>query len=73
MSIERLTLRTLLVALDRHDLDALAEDRSQLGIAELIDVSQAVDLALDGITFPASLRLDRNIRSKRAMPKFRPA
>jgi hypothetical protein len=38
--IERLILRTLLVAFDRHNLDTLAQDRRQLRVSELIDVAK---------------------------------
>jgi len=43
MSIERLILRTLLVALHRFVLEALTQQRSQLGIAEFIDAGPVVD------------------------------
>jgi hypothetical protein len=49
MSIERLILRTLLVVLDRHDLDALAQDRSQLGICELGHVTTIIVMMLDAL------------------------
>jgi hypothetical protein len=35
VSVECLTFRTLLIALDRHDANAPAQDRGQLGVAEL--------------------------------------
>ena len=43
MSIERLIFRALLIALDRHDLHALAKDNRELSIGELLDVAPVID------------------------------
>jgi hypothetical protein len=56
VSVECLTFRTLLVALDRHDADAPAQDRGQLVVGELRD-GALVDLSvldrLHGLAFQA--------------------
>jgi hypothetical protein len=43
VSVEWLIFRALLIALDRHDLHALAKDSRELGIAELLDVAPVID------------------------------
>jgi hypothetical protein len=45
VSVERPTFRTLLVALNRHDADAPAQNRGQLVFAELVKGAVVVDLS----------------------------
>ena len=71
VSIECPTFRTLLVALYRHDANTPAQDRTQLGVAELVKGAVVVDRRVDylhGLAFeavgdllerPALLILDR--------------
>ena len=47
MSIEWLTFRTLLVALDLHDADATSQDRGEFGISKLLDVAIVRAAVLD--------------------------
>jgi hypothetical protein len=49
VSVEWLTPRTLLVALDRHDLHAPAQHRSQLGVAEFVNGAVIVDRRVDDL------------------------
>ena len=55
-SIKRLTFRTLLLALNRHDANAPAQDRTQLGVAEFVNGAVVVDRRVDylhGLAFEA--------------------
>jgi hypothetical protein len=49
VSVEWLIGRALLIALDRHDLHALAEDRRQLSIRELFDIVSVIDRRVDDL------------------------
>jgi len=56
VSVECPTHRTLLVALYRHDANTLAQDRTQLGVTELVKRAVVVDRCVDylhGLAFEA--------------------
>jgi hypothetical protein len=56
VSVEWLTLGTLLVALYGHDANTPAQDRSQLGVAELLNGAVVIDRRVDylnGLAFEA--------------------
>jgi phosphate uptake regulator len=47
--VEYPTFGTLLVALERHDFHALAEDRGQLSVSELLDVASVIYRRIDDL------------------------
>ena len=49
VSVECPTFRTLLVTLYRHDANTPAQDRSQLGVAELVKGAVVVDRRVDDL------------------------
>jgi hypothetical protein len=49
VSVECPTFRTLLVALYRHDANTPAQDRGELGIRELLDLTAVADRRIDDL------------------------
>jgi len=54
-SVECLTFRTLLVTLYRHDAYTPAQDRTQLGVAELLKGAVVIDRRVDHLELESGI------------------